>query len=42
MIRKILVDIPPIVPFFDKSLQVTALLTVATISLAAHGKFSGF
>lgn len=38
MLRKVLVDVPPVVPFLDDNLQLVALLTVAVVSLAAHGK----
>lgn len=38
MARKVLVDVPPVVPFLDGDLQLVALLAVAVVSLAAHGK----
>lgn len=37
MIRKVLLDVPPMVPFLDGDLQHVAMLSLAVVSLVAHG-----
>jgi hypothetical protein len=42
MLRKVLMDVPSIIPSLNENLQQVALLTLAIIALVAHGKYRDF